>query len=489
MVCKRVPAWFGFLFHAMNMINGALLSRTNDIIGSVTNLNSLMIEGPLLLLIILLGVVLIVVGASVFKVHPFIMLVIASLLVGIIVGIPAIKVVGYINDGFGNIIGGIGIVIILGSILGVILEKSGAAVKIAEFILQTIGKKSPELGIGFLGALVSIPVFCDSGFIILSRLCQVMAQKRNMAAGSLFLSLAGGMYTTHTLVPPTPGPIAAAGNMGGESYLGLVIISGILITIPVVLIAVAYAKYIFRKYPYDLALSDTPINSEQNLPSLSVSLSPILIPLVLIGLGSVAQFAGSEGLMITALVFLGNPVIALLAGLLLAIPLLKFVLQKERQSSFQEGLVQAGPVLILTGAGAAFGAVLKATPMAQMVESWLSGGDAGGIYFILAGFIFTAVLKTSQGSTTSAMVITSSILGPLLPLGGLDNPTGIVLMVAAIGGGGMTVSHANDSFFWVVAQFSGITDLKTAYRTITVMSLIQGMSILGIVVLGFLLLL
>ncbi|MEQ8413784.1 MAG: GntP family permease [Imperialibacter sp.] len=448
-----------------------------------------MIEGPLLLVVILLAVVLIVVGASVFKVHPFIMLLIASLLVGIVVGIPAIKVVGFINDGFGSIIGGIGIVIILGSILGVILEKSGAAIKIAEFILQTIGRKSPELGIGFLGALVSIPVFCDSGFIILSRLCHVMAKKRNVAAGSLFLSLAGGMYTTHTLVPPTPGPIAAAGNLGGESYLGLVIISGLLISIPVVLIAVAYSKYIFKKYPYGAELTDSPIISDQYLPSLGLSMSPIFVPLILIGLGSVAQFVGFQNTLIDALVFLGNPVIALLAGLLIAVPLLKYIGKAERSSSFQEGLVQAGPVLILTGAGAAFGAVLKATPMAQMVEGWLSGGDAGGIYFILAGFVFTAILKTSQGSTTSAMVITSSILGPLLPLGGLDNPTGIVLMVAAIGGGGMTVSHANDSFFWVVAQFSGIRDIKVAYRTITLMSLLQGCTILFITILAFLVLL
>ena len=436
-----------------------------------------------MLVVIFLAVVLIVAGASVFKIHPFIMLLTASLLVGVVVGIPALKVVGHINEGFGNIIGSIGIVIILGSILGVILEKSGAAVKIAEFILQTVGRRSPELGIGFLGALVSIPVFCDSGFIILSRLCHVMAQKRNIAAGSLFLSLAGGMYTTHTLVPPTPGPIAAAGNLGGESYLGLVIISGLLISIPVVLIAVLYARYIFKKYPYQSSLEDVVIDEDKALPSLLVSLAPIVAPLLLIGIGSFAQFSEHQSSLTSALAFLGNPVIALLAGVVIAVPLLRFLSKEEKTQSFQNGLVQAGPVLILTGAGAAFGAVLKATPMAQMVEGWLSGGDAGGIYFILAGFIFTAILKTSQGSTTSAMVITSSILGPLLPLGGLDNPTGIVLMVAAIGGGGMTVSHANDSFFWVVAQFSGITNIKTAYRTITVMSLIQGCSILLLVVL------
>jgi len=120
-----------------------------------------------------------------------------------------------------------------------------------------------------------------------------------------------------------------------------------------------------------------------------------------------------------------------------------------------------------------------------MVESWLSGGEAGGFYFILAGFVFAAILKTSQGSTTSAMVITSSILGPLLPLAGLDTPLGIALMVAAIGGGGMTVSHANDSYFWVVGQFSGF-DLKTAYRAMTLMSLIQGLTVLAVCSLAYL---
>lgn len=440
-----------------------------------------MLEGPLLLAVIVFAVAFIVVGASVFKVHPFLMLLLASLLVGLVVGMPALAVVGHLNKGFGDIIGGIGIVIILGSILGVLLERSGAAVKIAEFVLSTVGRKSPELGIGFLGALVSIPVFCDSGFIILSRLCEVMARKRNMAAGSLFISLAGGMYTTHTLVPPTPGPIAAAGNLGGESYLGLIIVSGLLISVPVVLVAVFYARYYFTKYPAPVPPLAENLPADDKLPGLWASLLPIVLPLLLIGLGSAAQFLFAEGTVSRAIVFAGHPVVALLLGLAVAVPLLRYIGADKRTGSFQEGLVQAGPVLILTGAGAAFGAVLKATAMAQMVETWLSGDGTGGVYFLLAGFIFTALLKTSQGSTTSAMVITSSILGPLLPIAGLDNPAGIVLMVAAIGGGGMTVSHANDSFFWVVAQFSGITNIKDAYRTITIMSLLQGLTILLLV--------
>lgn len=423
-----------------------------------------------------------IVASSRFKIHPFILLLLASFTVGIATGMPILKMVETIQKGFGDLIGYIGLVVVLGSILGVALEKSGAALRLADAVLNGLGKKRPTLGMSFIGALVGIPVFCDSGFIILSGLNNALAAKSGTSKATLTLALASGLYTTHTLVPPTPGPIAAAGNLGASDYIGLVMLLGFVISIPV--IAVAYGWALVRGRNIAIASTTEILPSDAPLPTLWRALLPIILPVLLIGVASIVQLLKWENPVAMLIKFIGQPLLALSIGVGLAFWLLQ---GKEKAKWIGEGILLSGPILIITGAGGAFGAVLKATPLADNVQGFAQSGFASGVVLLLVAFAIAALFKTMQGSSTSALVIASSMVAPLLPALGFDTPLELVLTVLAIGAGAMTVSHANDSYFWVVSQFSGLS-VKDAYRSYTIMTGLQGLTALVMVVLLYFLL-
>ncbi|MGV3585897.1 MAG: GntP family permease [Adhaeribacter sp.] len=446
-----------------------------------------MVEGPLLLLIIGLAVVFIVLSTSVFKIHPFLALLLACFGVGIAVRMPLAEIGTTIGSGFGSLMSSIGLVVVLGSIIGVALERSGAALRIADAVLNLVGPTKPALAMSVIGLIVGIPVFCDSGFILLSGINRALAQRSKLANGSLTIALASGLYTSHTLIPPTPGPIAAAGNLGASEHLGTVILVGLAISIPVVLVAYIYAIVAAKKLgTVPAAASTTPEANPKTevIPGLLKSLAPILVPILLISLASITNILAISPAIAAALNFLGSPLIALLFGVGLSI----FLLPQWNAGAFSgwvsEGILQAGPILILTGAGGAFGALLKATPVAALVGQWLSSNAASGSFLLIISFIIAALLKTSQGSTTSALVITSSMLAPLLTTIGFDTGLELSLLVMAIGAGAMVVSHANDSYFWVITQFSGLT-VKEAYQGFTVVTFLQGLTALAFVLLGY----
>src|SRR5690625_1859083 len=198
-------------------------------------------EGFGLIILIILAVVFVIFATAKLKLHPFLSLLFAALILGIVAGIPLPEVVEAVNGGFGGLMSGIGLVIIFGTIIGVILEKSGAALRMAEVVLRIVGPKRPQMAMSLIGSIVSIPVFCDSGFVILSSLKKALAKRANVAVASVAIALATGLYATHTLVPPTPGPIAAAGNIGAENYLGTIILIGLIVSIPTVIIGYIWA--------------------------------------------------------------------------------------------------------------------------------------------------------------------------------------------------------------------------------------------------------
>lgn len=435
-----------------------------------------------LLLVISLIIIGLIVASSRFKMHPFVLLLLASFVVGGATGMPFLKITETVQKGFGDLIGYIGLVVVLGSILGIALEKSGAALRLADAVLKGLGKKRPALGMSFIGALVGIPVFCDSGFIILSGLNNALATKSGVPKATLTLALASGLYTTHTLVPPTPGPIAAAGNLGAADYIGLVMLLGLVVSIPVAGVAYWWASVRGRNIMIETNI-ETDI-SDTALPTLSRALLPIVLPVVLIALASIVQLTGWENTLAEIVKFIGQPLIALSIGTALAFWLLP---GKEKSKWIGDGIILSGPILIITGAGGAFGAVLKATPLADSVQGFAQSGFTSGVILLLIAFVIAALFKTMQGSSTSALVITSSMIAPLLPALGFDNPIEIVLAVLAIGAGAMTVSHANDSYFWVVSQFSGLS-VKDAYRSYTVMTGLQGFTALVMVLLLYFLL-
>ena len=433
--------------------------------------------------LIIASVGLMVIAISKWKIHPFIVMTVIALLVGLIWGavypeseLTPAKVVNSVKSGFGDIMTSIGIVILCGTIIGTILEKTGAALTMANAILKLVGKKRSVVAMGAMGYVTGIPVFCDSGFVVLSPISRALAAQSNVSLAVMGTALSGGLYATHCLVPPTPGPIAMAGTLNAD--LGLTILVGLVISIPAVVVAVLYAKLVASKI-------DIPANSEYTLDELKEkygklpgtlhSFSPILLPIVLIALSSVAAFPGSPfgtGFLYTFVTFIGNPVVALLLGVFLAITLIPAQEKSHTLEWVTQGVTDSAAILAITGAGGSFGAILKLLPIADSVGGLVSTGIG-----ILIPFIIASILKLAMGASTVAMITTAGMMAPLMETMGYTSPLAKVLVVMAIGAGSMVASHANDSYFWVVSQFS---DMKTeeAYKCQTGMTAVMGITII-----------
>jgi len=429
-----------------------------------------------LITVLVISVLFIILGTTKLKIHPFIVLLLASYLAGSMAGLPIEKIATTITTGFGNIMASIGIVIVLGTIIGIILEKSNAAIKLAELVLKLVGKRFPALAMSIIGYIVSIPVFCDSAFVILSSLKKSLVQKTGKPSVALSIALATGLYATHTFVPPTPGPIAAAGNLGLENQLGLVILFGLLVAAFAMFTGYLWASYVGKKYITieDEIAENAEVAIEVKLPSAVKSLMPILVPIFLIALRSVATYPTEpfgNGFTFLFFNFCGQPVNALLIGFLISMLLFPKFNKETLTGWIGDGISAAAPILLITGAGGAFGTILKEVQIGDTLGNLLAGYQLG----IFLPFIIAAAFKTAQGSTTVALIATSALIAPMLSSIGLDSLNGKVLAVMATGAGAMTISHANDSYFWVVTQFSGM-DVKTGLKTHTTATLIQGVS-------------
>ncbi len=429
-----------------------------------------------LIVVLLVSVLFIIFGTTKLNLHPFIVLLFASYLAGAMAGLPIEKIAVTIATGFGNIMASIGIVIVLGTVIGIILEKSKAAIKLASLVLKLVGKRYPGLAMSIIGYIVSIPVFCDSAFVILASVKKSLAAETRKSSVALSIALATGLYATHTFVPPTPGPIAAAGNLGLENQLGFVILSGLLVAAVAMITGYFWASCLAKSYPF----AET-VNSENqetridiNLPSALKSLLPIVLPIVLIALRSVATYPTEplgKGFISVFFDFTGQPINALLIGLLFSFLLFPKFNNETLTGWIGDGISAAAPILLITGAGGAFGTILKEAQLGETLGNLLAVYQIG----IFLPFIIAAAFKTAQGSTTVAMVATSAIVVPLLASIGLDSLIGKVLAVMATGAGAMTISHVNDSYFWVVTQFSGM-DVKMGYKTHTLATLFQGIT-------------
>ena len=433
-------------------------------------------EGIWLVTVLIISVLFIILGTTRLKLHPFISLLLASYLAGSLAGLPVNKIASTVADGFGSIMAYIGIVIVLGTIIGTILEKSNAAIKLAEIVLKLVGKRFPGLAMSLIGYIVSIPVFCDSAFVILSSLKRSLVHKTGKPSVALSIALATGLYATHTFVPPTPGPIAAAGNLGLNDQLGLVILFGLFVALIAMLAGWLWASFAGKKFSTeeDDPGNYTDITNNIKLPSALLSLLPIIVPIILIALRSAAAYPSrplGSGWAYTALTFSGEPVNALLIGFILSFFLFPKFNKETLTGWIGDGISAAAPILLITGAGGAFGTILKETQIGDTIGNMLAGYTLG----IFLPFIIAAAFKTAQGSSTVALVATSALIAPLLPGIGLDSLYGKILAVMATGAGAMTISHANDSYFWVVTQFSGM-DVKTGYKTHTAASLILGVT-------------
>jgi GntP family gluconate:H+ symporter len=443
-----------------------------------------------LIVTFIIAIVAMIYMISKLKIHAFLSLMIVSLAFGLLAGIPLVDkavdgkttqgIATVIGAGFSGIFTSIGIVIILGALIGTLLESTGAAIKLADTVVRIVGEKRPVLAIEIMGWIVSIPVFCDSGFVILNPIRKAMVQRTVTSSVAMTVALATGLYASHVFIPPTPGPIAAAGTLGLGNNLLLVMILGVVVSVPALIGAYFYATYIGRKERATdeadraeiVKTYDELVAAYGELPSTFMSFAPIVAPILLMALGSIAAMAKMSGAFADLLRFLGTPIIALGVGTLFGfLQIHKARMTDKFYDITNESLKVVGPILFITAAGGVLGRVISVSDIVPFIKSNVATMQIMGIFF---PFVLSAILKTAQGSSTVALITTAAILNPLMPTLGLDSEFARALTVMAIGAGAMTVSHANDSYFWVVTNFGGMTP-EQGYKTQTMATLVEGL--------------
>ncbi|WP_419213076.1 GntP family permease [Maribacter sp. X9] len=427
------------------------------------------------ILYLIIAVFAIILLTTKLKVHAFLALFIISILYGIFAGMPFSEIIVSINDGFGSTLGKIGLIIVLGVIIGAFLENTGGAFAIAEKVLKIIGSKRVPTAMGIIGYIVSIPVFADSGFMLLHPLNKSLSKKAKISIAGPAIALGLGLMASHTMVPPTPGPIAAAGILNAD--LGLVIAFGFPISIIALIVGIIFAKKYASKTNIEPMLEDA-LEAEKEIqdpPSALKSSIPILVPILLIVLKSVLNPArtGFDNSFVEFISFVGEPVISLLIGIMLCLLLPKKLNYDMLSSSGWVGkaIKDAASIILITGAGGIFGKILQNSGIADILGQTLTEYNMG----IFLPFVLAAAIKTAQGSSTVALVTTASIIMPMMAPLGFDSEVQKALVVIVIGAGSAVVSHANDSFFWVVTQMSGM-NVKTGYRLFSLGSGILGLT-------------
>lgn len=430
------------------------------------------------LFILSICVIWIIFGSTYLKIHPFLILLSASIFLAFGIGIPSEEIGKLIGRGFGRTFESIGLLIIYGTIIGVILEKSNATKSIANKIIKSVSNLPIPFVVSFIGYIVSIPVFCDSAFVILNSLNKSLSEKTKTPLVSLTVALSTGLYAPHVLIPPTPGPLAAAANLELKNIFLLIVIGGI-ISFLLIIIGAIYANSLSKsKNTNNLNHRElkNELDIDNDLPGFKLSIAPIVIPIVLMGIGTIF----SSYIEYPLIDFITQPSSALMIGMIFSFFLLKNKNFKKLDEFIKQGIINAAPILILTGMGGTLGIIIQQLP----IDSYLEKISINPQFGIILPFLISAALKTTQGSSTVAIITTSSIFFPLLPMLGMDNELGKVWVIVSLGVGSMTVSHANDSYFWIVSQMGGL-DIKTAYKTHTFATFIQGISGLIIILLMY----
>ena len=472
-------------------------------------------SGIALIIIFAAAIAIMVVAISKWHLHPFIAILLTALIFGIVSGIPLPQMTTLIGSGFSKIFAGIGLVIIFGTLMGSILEQSGAALKIADCIIKLLGKRHPVLSMALMGWVVSIPVFCDSGFVVLNPIREALVKKTQSSPVAMTVALSGGLYLSHVFIPPTPGPLAAAETLGLSGNLLLVMGMGLLCSIFPMFLLILFSNYIGRRISCSADAStntaysssttsacttdaststssasstdaahstdatriaakyNSIIEKSGRLPSAALSFAPIIVPIILMSLASILQGAEMQQQLKDVVLFLSNPTIALAIGLLFATFLLK------RGSGFEEmvenSLKRSGPILFITAAGSVLGNIVAGSPLVGFITDNAQVLNGLGLLF---PFLVAAMLKSSMGSSSVAIITAAGIVAPFAEAMGLASPIGLTLICMAVGAGSMTVSHSNDSYFWVVTKF-GRMDIKSGYKTQTLATLILGLGALA----------
>lgn len=427
---------------------------------------------------LVLGVLVLVLCTVKFKIHPFFALIATTVTFAVVSGMNLPEMMDAFTSGMGGTMADIGLVIALGTVTGALLEKSGAAETMAKTILKITGEKHAALGLAITGYFVSIPVFCDSAFVLLSPIAKRISKDTKISMTTMAIAMCMGLHATHMFVPPTPGPLAVAGILNAD--LGYAILFGALVSIPVMLAGYFGALKAGKKFHYiPQNVVETP--EDQKLPSPLMAFLPILAPIVLMLIKTIGDMCGFSGIVMSIFNVLGTPPVALLAGLLIALAGYHQIFPEDKEAwgfdgVFADALKTAGQIVLIVGAGGAFSGVLKASPLQDILTNTFSGLTIG----ILAPFIIGFIFRTCVGSATIAMVTAATMITPLMDVLGFGSPIGRVIAMLACAAGGLMVFHGNDDFFWVTATTSEM-DTSIAYKTIPLISVLQSVTALAVV--------
>lgn len=443
----------------------------------------MVVSSTQMLIGLFLGIAILIFLSMKTKIHTFIALIIATMVTGLIGGMSVSVVMKGITSGFGSTLGSTGIIIGLGVMMGIILEKSGAAEQMAFTIIKAIGKNKEEWALGLTGYLVSIPVFADSALVILTPIAKALSKLSGKSVVGLGLALATGLQLTHVFVPPTPGPLTVASILGVD--VGVMIISGIVFTIPVYIVSMLYCKWVGKKLyqvPSDIdgeyirmdfkkeylksIENIEEIYKNKKLPSPLLSFAPVFVPLILIFINTAVSFAKIKGIVGTLAEFFGNPIVALIIGTLLSIyGLGSSMTRKEVNNAMGEAIESTGIIMLITGAGGSLGYIVREAGIGNALgELVLNAGIPG----LLIPFIIAALMRIALGSATVALTTAATLTAPLLTQLGI-NP---VLAAMSTCAGGVAFSYFNDSGFWVFNGLYGLPDIKDQFWAKTMISFV-----------------
>jgi GntP family gluconate:H+ symporter len=438
------------------------------------------------LIVMIASIILLVVMIMRFKIHPFFALIFVAVVSAFGFRFAIKDIFPTVTGGFGGTIGNIGIVIVLGCAIGVILEDTGGALVLANSILKVVGRKNSKLAMALTGYLVSIPVFSDSAIVIMSPVARALSARGGIPLVALLGALNAGILATHTMVPPTPGPIAAAGTLGAD--LGFMIVLGLLTSAAYTIAATLWcgSKRMVTKYPelgkvanVEVALGDDYTLSSPDgrpLPSGFVAFSSIIVPVLLICVNSFGSLLiNPESTVLPYLAFIGNPIFALSAGVMIGLLMDKERLTLDQCNKwFSKAVEQSGFIVLATGAAGAFGAVLKASGVGTYLGTLISQTSLPAVF---VPFLISVLLTVANGSATVALMTGSAIVLPLMPSLGLSP----VIAALAIAAGSSFFYHANASHFWVVLKANDDLPMKEGYDLVSIPSALRSIAAMGVV--------
>lgn len=435
-------------------------------------------SAAVLLLIAVLAIALILVLVIWLRMHAFVALLLVSLLAALAAGIPPQDIVGVVEEGMGGTLGFIAIVVGLGAMFGEILRITGGAQQIADGLMRLFGEDRAQWALGLTGLVVAIPVFFDVGLIILISMVYALVQRGGRPLLYYAIPLIAGLAAAHSFIPPTPGPVAAAGVLGAD--LGWVILFGLIAAVPAVIFGgIFFGRYIAGKIevgvPEYMQLDEEEFDesSGKTRPTFGLTLSIILVPLVLILTNTVSGVVlPEESAAARAIALVGDPITALIVAVLLAFYVLGVrhgYSLDEVQNIATKALEPVGLIILVTGAGGVLGAVLQESGIGEALTGIL---EATNLPIVILAFFAAVVIRVSIGSATVSLVTAASVISPVIAAGDYSAPL-VGAIVIAIASGATVLSHVNDSGFWLVSRYLGLNEKQTL-RSWTVMETIIG---------------